>query len=226
MEAGILSSSSISRNARLYANRFDMLKELGTKYRHRIFTGAEIGVGLGKFSPMIINEFQLDKFTAFDTFDLHLLDEVWGQDSDNVFKGRNHLEFYTLLMSPNRCKIDFIEGDSLETLAKQPECAFDFIYVDGDHSFEAAKHDGEQAVRMIKNNGLIIFNDYTLFDHQKNDYGVIQAVNQILSMDKRIEVVGFALHPRMYCDIAVRVNKNVLPIKSAVKRLYKKYSGK
>ncbi len=225
MEASILESSSISKNARLYANRFDMLRDLGSKYRHKTFTGAEIGVGLGKFSPLIINEFKLDKFTAFDTFTLHLLDEVWGTSSEQVFKGRNHLEFYASLMSNHSCEIEFIEGDSCQTLSEQPECAYDFIYVDGDHSYEAAVHDGEQAVRIIKSNGLIIFNDYTLFDHCKNDYGVVQAVNKILSLDSRIEVIGFALHPRMYCDIAVRVNKTVRPWNSATKRLSRQYKG-
>ena len=208
LEPSVLDSRSFSAQARVYANRFDMLKELGSKYGEKFSSGAEIGVGLGKFSKSIINEFSLDEFTAFDSFELHELPAVWGRPSDEVFRGRTHRAFYEQLMSDSGCRINIHEGDSRASLGLQGDSAFDFVYVDGDHSYEYALVDGRNAVRVARCGGLVVFNDYVLFDYNGNEYGVVQAVNQILGENPLFRVVGFALQRRMYCDIAIEVTKS------------------
>lgn len=208
LEPSILDSRSFSPHARVYANRFDMLKSLGLKYGEKFSSGAEIGVGLGKFSKSIINEFSLDEFNAFDSFELHKLPAVWGQPSDEVFRGRTHRAFYEQLMSDSGCKIKIHEGDSRSSLSLQGDSVFDFVYVDGDHSYEYALDDGRNAVRVVSSGGVVVFNDYVLFDYNGNEYGVVQAVNQILDENPLFRVVGFALQRRMYCDIAVEIIKS------------------
>lgn len=37
---------------------------------------------------------------------------------------------------------------------------FDFIYIDGDHSHEQVLRDGQNAIKFIKENGIIAFDDY------------------------------------------------------------------
>jgi len=52
--------------------------------------------------------------------------------------------------------------------------------------------------------GTLIFNDYVMYDHlQRVEYGVVQAVNQLV-IDGDWRVVGFALNHNMFCDIAIR----------------------
>ena len=43
-----------------------------------------------------------------------------------------------------------------------PELSLDFIYIDGDHSYEGVKIDLEQAVRFVKSNGIICGHDFQM----------------------------------------------------------------
>lgn len=208
IEAAPLASNSFSLDAKVYANRFDMLEDLGKKYRDNFSSGAEIGVGLGKFSSHIINQFLLNDFAAFDNFELHKLPSVWGQPSDDVFRGQTHRVFYEQLLKDSECRIAIHEGDSRESLDLQEDSTYDFLYVDGDHSYEFALADGRNSVRIARHGGIVVFNDYVLLDHNGNEYGVVQAVNKILSENPLFKVVGFALQKRMYCDIAIEIIKS------------------
>jgi hypothetical protein len=50
-------------------------------------------------------------------------------------------------------------GDS-STLMKELKEKFDYIYIDGDHTYEGVKKDLEQAPRLLTKNGQIICDDY------------------------------------------------------------------
>jgi hypothetical protein len=93
-------------------------------------------------------------------------------------------------------------GDT--NLAKYPDKSFNLIYIDADHSYEAVKRDTNVAKAKLADNGILVFNDYTMFDHLNGvPYGVVQAVNElIVSEDWR--VCGFSLQKFMFCDIAIR----------------------
>lgn len=50
---------------------------------------------------------------------------------------------------------------------------FDFIYIDGDHSYEQVKKDGENALAVLKPDGIIAFDDHF-------DAGIAKAVSEVL----------------------------------------------
>jgi hypothetical protein len=84
------------------------------------------------------------------------------------------------------------------------------IYVDADHAYESVKRDAEISKQKVKDDGILIFNDYIMFDHYAVFdpkaslwYGVVQVVNQLVVYDE-FEVIGFAFKKDMFCDIAVR----------------------
>jgi len=99
------------------------------------------------------------------------------------------------------------EGDSVEVLARFPDEHFDWIYIDGDHSLDGVTRDAGIAVRKIKRDGLLLFNDYTMGDHNVPEgfypYGTIPVVND-LCLNHGFEMIGFAFHCQMYCDAAIR----------------------
>jgi hypothetical protein len=95
------------------------------------------------------------------------------------------------------------EADSAATLAAFPDGYFDWIYIDGNHTYGGVLRDVEQAKRKVKSDGLLVFNDYTLFSHAELvEYGVIHVVNR-LCLDEGWELRYFALESQMYCDAAI-----------------------
>jgi len=69
-----------------------------------------------------------------------------------------------------------IKGNTFDTLEKQ---AYDFVYLDGGHSYETVKHDYEK----IKDSKIIVFDDYQLPE-------VKRAVDEIInSIDKDYEIL-------------------------------------
>ena len=95
-------------------------------------------------------------------------------------------------------------GDSSTELAKLPDRYFDWIYIDGDHSLEGVRRDAAVAAAKIKPDGVLVFNDYTVWSVLEfTDYGIVPVVNELLASGEW-EMVYIALHPLMYCDVAIR----------------------
>lgn len=96
------------------------------------------------------------------------------------------------------------EQDSADCLAEFPDRHFDWIYIDADHSYPAVRRDAEVALRKVKDDGYLVFNDYIFWSHeQMMPYGVVTAVNELCN-EHDLAFVYFALHRSMYCDVALR----------------------
>jgi len=63
-------------------------------------------------------------------------------------------------LSGARDRVDLIVGYSQEELRGLPLSRFDIIYVDGDHRASAVLEDAVLSWRLLKNGGLMIFDDY------------------------------------------------------------------
>jgi hypothetical protein len=111
----------------------------------------------------------------------------------------------TLLVEPiRRGSVEIHLGDSSTELGKFPPEHFDWLYIDGDHSYVGVKKDIAQAVRRVKRDGLLVFNDYTTWSPlEACNYGVLKAVNELVNSGEW-EFVYLALHPWGYHDAALR----------------------
>lgn len=188
-------------DAVLYANRVDMLRALPIK---RGGVVAEIGVAHGEFSEIMLEVLSPAKFCAFDTFDLHTLETAWGIPTAVLLKGMTHRQFYAQRFDGRDAEVSIHEGFSSDTLPNIPDETFDAIYVDARHDYEGVRSDAIIATRKIKRTGVLIFNDYTTFDQfQGVPYGVVPAVNELVTTSDW-KIVGFALEPNMFCDIALK----------------------
>jgi len=147
---------------------------------------AEVGVLAGDFSQVLLDGCSPSELHLID-MDLHSYN-IHKRFADQVRYGRVVLH----------------EGNSSRVLKKFSDQYFDFIYIDGDHSYEGVKKDINVAKQKIRDDGLLIFNDYTYWSPVECiHYGVMHAINE-LCLEEEWQLVFFALDPYMYCDVAIR----------------------
>lgn len=196
-----LSSSHISHEARLFATRQDLLLSLGLASGSTV---AEVGVALGDLSAFMLDGLAPGRFVAFDTFDMHDHPSHWGTPSSVLFEGLTHQAFYERRFTRYADRMTIELGDSRTTLSRYADGVFDMIYIDAGHTYDHVKQDSEIAFRKLRDGGVLIFNDYIMYDHQLNAaYGVVRAVNELV-IERDLKVIGFGLQQGMFCDIAVR----------------------
>lgn len=185
--------------SRLYSNRKVMLDALPIKIGGRAL---EIGVALGDFSRAIMDRMQPEIFYAADIFEMHEAASHWGTPSSVLFNGMSHKDFFLDRFKGEQ--VVALAGPSSQTLHQIDDNSLDLIYVDAEHTYEPVKADAETSLRKLRRGGIMIFNDYTLFDQYMGvAYGVVRAVNELVN-DHDLEVLGLALEINMFCDIAVR----------------------
>jgi SAM-dependent methyltransferase len=96
------------------------------------------------------------------------------------------------------------EGDGAEHLAAQPDCHFDLIHLQTDHSYVGAARALEQAGRKLKDEGYIICTNYTTYSPLDGaKCGVARAVNEFCHRNG-FEVICLALNSLGYHDVALR----------------------
>jgi Methyltransferase domain len=187
-------------NPRLFAHREDLISSF------RFLEGgviAEIGVADGCFSEFLLSQLRPKKLVAFDIFTMHEFTTEFAGRTD-VFSNMTQLEHYRRKFADCASQVVIEVGMSQQNLAKYPNKSFDLIYIDGDHSYAGVKQDTNLAKIKLADDGIIVFNDYILYDYVNGvTYGVVRAVNELI-VNEDWRVCGFSLNWGMFCDIAVR----------------------
>lgn len=187
--------------ARLFSSRYEMMARVELP-RAPVVT--EVGVGVGDFSAFLLEQLQPRLFNAIDIFRMHEIDDFWGVPRRQIMGDRTHAEFFRHRFATLGDRMRIYEGDSRVCMELLEDGSQDLIYIDANHDLEPVRAEAEIATRKIKNEGVVIFNDYIVYDHLiRIPYGVVQAVNELV-LTGQWRIVGFALHHSMFCDIAIR----------------------
>jgi predicted O-methyltransferase YrrM len=72
----------------------------------------------------------------------------------------NQYEIFSSNMEKFRDRIDLYKGMSEDFLPILPKNYYDFIYIDGDHTSDGVFKDAILSFPLLKQNGIIIFDDY------------------------------------------------------------------
>lgn len=170
------------QNCRLFEDRVRLLDEIPPNG-----VVAEIGIWKCGFSKQIIEKVRPVTFhlVDIDPRSIQIANELFEREIDggsvNV-----HLK------------------DSSSLLLSMPDHSFDWIYIDGNHSYEGAKKDLEASHQKLKPDGLITLNDYIFFGSSDlTKYGVMEATNEFC-IKYNYELIHLALHGRSYNDVTLR----------------------
>lgn len=142
---------------------------------------AEVGVLFGEFSDAILERTQPSQ--------LHLIDiaNKWGDRFDD--QGSRVISHI---------------GDSADTLAQFADEYFDWIYIDADHRYAGVKRDAQVAMKKVKANGRLVFNDYSIFDPNLGAaYGVAKAIHE-LCINDGWQMTCLALHRYGLFDVVLQ----------------------
>lgn len=142
--------------------------------------GAEIGVWKGEFSKQIIKKVKPKELVLIDPWEFNEehVDRIYGgkiaksqKDMDIIY---NKIE--KLRNKNNAVKI--LKDYSENALNKFNDSYFDWVYIDGNHSYEFVMKDLEISMKKVKERGLITGDDY------KNGNQVKTAVDDFVEKHK------------------------------------------
>jgi len=162
-------------DCRLCASRNELVKYLPRQARV-----AEVGTYRGEFARHIL--------TACEPAGLHLID------------------IDVSLLDPavaNDNRVSIHQGASQEMLARFPDNHFDWIYIDGDHSYEGAGGDARVAAEKVKPGGYLVFNDFAHADPYLGAYGVHRAVTEF-AVTRGWRFAWWAYEPHGLYDVALK----------------------
>lgn len=165
-------------DARLFSHRGDLAHYCRSLLnRHPVY--CEIGVLNGDFTKLVV-----DVFAPAKTY---LIDLIIRPMVTTYFPGAI-----------------FLEGDSSTVIQKIPDETIDYLYVDGDHSYDGICKDIRASWPKVKPGGIIQFNDYcTWSPAEQTEYGVLNAVNALIE-EMQPQIIGLSLDRSGYHDIAIR----------------------
>ena len=127
----------------------------------------EIGAFKGKSSCFIaegINSKRI-QFFSIDTW----YNDTMQQGRQDVFAG------FLENIKPYKDKIQALRGYSYEVIRNWPQQRkIDFLWIDGDHSYEGVKRDIQDWLPLVKKKGIVCFHDY------RDAPGVKKAVDEII----------------------------------------------
>lgn len=120
--------------------------------------GTHDGKSASQFCDYMLNHLGVERlyYKGYDAFDLannqtHQI-EVNGKGSGSLAKATSRLNAYSGKHS-KRFEYHLVKGWTQDTLEQE---VFDFVYIDGGHSYDTVKHDYNK----IKDSKVIVFDDY------------------------------------------------------------------
>lgn len=145
--------------------------------------GAEVGVWKGDFSAEILQIAQPRQLCLIDPWILQE-DLVHTRAWYGLQRKANMSAIYegVLQRFENEIRSGIVavkRAFSHEALAEFPDSHFDFIYIDGDHQYEAVRQDFFLAFDKVKSGGLICGDDYSIGSWWKD--GVVRAFHELLA---------------------------------------------
>lgn len=145
----------------------------------------EIGVRYGDFSEILLGTFQPRNLLLVDIVIADIRPVVTANPLVQVLHGPAELVMQDI-----------------------PDNSLDYLYIDGDHSYDGVLQDINIAHRVVKPGGIVQINDYTTFCADGTPYGVLEVTNSYIE-NYHPEILGLSLERSGYHDIALRIKTSI-----------------
>ena len=129
------------------------------------------------------------------------MQKLWGRKSEKVLCGLTHEEHFRQRLAPLSDKVNVHRGSVAQSFKRLPSDFFDLIHLNSSLDFDELTVHANEAARLLREGGLLLFKNYTLQDpFQRTDYGVVPVVNSMV-VSQGWRVAGFVLQKHLFCDI-------------------------
>src|SRR3990167_1120114 len=164
----------------------DLLKEKGFEF------GVEVGTDRGGYAADICKRYPEFELITMDPYLPYTEgDEI--KTPEDMIKFRE--EAQKLLDNYPNCH--FLPGQTSRQVAGELEDeSIDFVFIDGDHTYNGVMADLLLWYPKLKSGGILSGHDYV--ESEKNNYGVIEAVNEFVE-DNKIDPL-YVLRKGTYVD--------------------------
>lgn len=172
----------LSSNHPIIIERKDIPKLINNYYEYvgkdRSLTSCEIGVQSGSFSKQILQQFPL--------VDKHILVDCWKNQPAEIYNdaaNKNDIEQENIFKHCLKNLEEFEQKLIIKREYSSQACLYiddkclDFLYIDGNHSYDAVKKDLNDWYPKMKHNSIISGHDYV----STAIFGVIRAVDEFCS---------------------------------------------
>lgn len=144
--------------------------------------GAEFGVFRGKFSARILEERKPEKLYLVDpwiNFEDPLYEKTWYHvDSKNDMEDVFNKVSLRFAKEVEAGQVEILRGKTTEVADMIPDGSLDYVYIDGDHSYQGVTTDLALAFQKTKEEAVIAVDDYFIGGWWKD--GVIRATSEFL----------------------------------------------
>lgn len=149
--------------------------------------GVEIGVAEGWYSNKIMELGQVEEMYGIDPYLPH-----------QGYRDYTRETTYDKLQATAHARLDkypnyyFIKDFSVKASKRFENNSLDFVYIDGDHSYEAVLQDIITWITKVKPGGILAGDDYMRSSRDKRFYDVIRAVDDYVAHNNIPELFIYA----------------------------------
>lgn len=165
----------------LFSNNIPSWMYIFEKYslKNKEMDVLEIGSFEGRSSIFLLKKLDRINLTCVDTFEpFHELQDNNSERFDNIFDNfKKNTNTYSK-------RLNIIKNTSSNFFSINKK-NFDFIYVDGSHEYVDVKKDADEAFKIIKKDGIIIFDDFLWHYNQNLKKSITYAILEFLYKNRK-----------------------------------------
>jgi hypothetical protein len=143
---------------------FDTRNEMVNMLLPKGSIGCEIGVLAGEFAQVLYDSVKPKYFLLIDPWDLLTIKTSSGDHNGMNITAYNNVELYSRVVNQfkDTPSVKIVKEYSQNILPTLSDASLDWIYIDGDHSYEGVRRDLFLCESKIKPGGIICGHDYEL----------------------------------------------------------------